>query len=175
MALTYLSLDDVTREYMLKEFQSDLDCDNCYLSKRFNDFGNTHFIEIMPQHIATGDDASLTEALKSNNCFKSHEERNKNGTISMVKVPVTAAETFAEGEFNRFYIRAICLRALTENRAIEVYRARASSSPRPESEALIGNTFDPKTLLQDLRDNKGVDTSFGLPAGPNSGLSIKII
>ena len=27
----------------------------------------------------------------------------------MVKVPVTAPQTLAEGEFNRFYIRGVCL------------------------------------------------------------------
>jgi len=57
---------------------------------------------------------------------------------------------------------------------IEVYRARASTNPRPDSELLIGQNLDPEKLLMDLRENKGIDTSFGLPNGPNSGLSIKL-
>ncbi|NOW95818.1 hypothetical protein [Mucilaginibacter sp. SG564] len=175
MALTYASLDETTRQYMLTEFQSDIDNNNCFLSKRFNDFGNTFYVEKMPDHILNGNDDSLAEELKNNDCFKSHEERKAGAGVTMVKVPITASVTFAEGEFNRFYIRGLCLRALEENMRLEVYRARISSNPRPESEELIGSHVDPNALLQDLRDNKGIDTALGLPSGPNSGLSVKLI
>lgn len=170
MGLNYLSLDDITRKLMLEEFKYDIDCENCYTSKRFHEVGRKCYIEIMPQHILEGTDDSLASALKANDCFNSHEPRGAN----MVKVPVTAAQTFAEGEFNRFYIRGVCLRAINEGREIEVYRARTSGSPRPESEALIGRKMNPSALLKDLRDNKGFETALGLPPGPNSGLSIKM-
>lgn len=174
MGLNYLSLDATTRQYMLAEFKYDLDCDNCYLSKRFNDFGKTCFVEIMPSHIKEGSDDTLAEALKIKDCFLTHEERRtKSGTI-LAKIPDTASQTFAEGEFNRFYIRSICLRAMEENKAIIVYRARISTNPRSDSEFLIGQTPSPESLLNDLRNNKGIDTSLGLPNGPNSGLSIKL-
>jgi hypothetical protein len=94
-----------------------------------------------------------------------------------VKVPYTAAQTLSEGEFNRYYIRALCLRALKEERELEVYRAKEVSDPRPESQRMIGLILDTKraeTLLNDLRINVGVDTALGLPNGPNSGLSVKI-
>jgi hypothetical protein len=51
-------------------------------------------------------------------------------------VPVTAADTLAEGEFNRFYLRGLCRRASAANMAeIEVYRAKEVAnrvrSPQP--------------------------------------------
>ena len=92
----------------------------------------------------------------------------------MAAVPSDAHTTLAEGEFNRFYLRAICLKALEIGAEIEVYRAKSVRNPRPESEAMIGKRLDPNELLQDLRENIGVDTALGLPQGPNSGLSGKI-
>jgi hypothetical protein len=88
------------------------------------------------------------------------------------KVPRTAPITLAEGEFNRFYLRGLCQRAIEAGGpAIEIYRARASVTPRPESEAMIGRHLDADKLLVDLREHVGVDTALGLPPGPNSGLS----
>ena len=87
-----------------------------------------------------------------------------------------ASEVFAEGEFNRFYIRALCKRVISDNKGrLEIYRAKQVSNPRIESEMMIGRIIDPSKLLDDLRTNIGVDTVLGLPCGPNSGLSIRII
>ncbi len=80
----------------------------------------------------------------------------------------------ASGEFNRFYMRGLCLHAINNNYSIVVYRAKYSINPRPNSEEKIGMTVLAKTLLQDLRSNIGIDTFLRLPAGSNSGLSIKL-
>ena len=90
----------------------------------------------------------------------------------MARVPVTAPDTMAEGEFNRFYIRAVCRRAIeTSNPTVAVYRARASDNPRPESEALVGKVFQAAELLRDLTKSAGVEAALGM-AKPNSGLSV---
>lgn len=99
----------------------------------------------------------------------------RQGEADEGKVPVTAPWTFAEGEFNRFYLRGLCLRAIDEGKSIEVYRAKAVVAPRPESTALIGARLNPHTLLADLRIHLAVDTALGLPAGPNSGLSGRLV
>jgi len=53
-------------------------------------------------------------------------------------------------------------------------RAYITSNTRPESQRMIGNTISAKALLDDLRAHIGVDTALGLPAGPNSGLSVRL-
>lgn len=80
----------------------------------------------------------------------------------------------AEGEFNRYYIRALCLRAIEEGKKLKVYRAKEVGNPRSESAVKIGQEVDSQLLLADLRKNIGIDTCFGLPAGPNSGLSVRL-
>jgi hypothetical protein len=81
----------------------------------------------------------------------------------------------AEGEFNRFYIRALCMSAMEDGvTELVVYRAKAVQSARSESERKIGQAVSPGALLNDLRARPGVDTALGLPAGPNSGLSVRL-
>lgn len=170
MGLEYLSLDDTTRNYMVEEFEKDIAENNCYTSKRFHEVGKDCYISIMPDHLLNGNDDSLAEALIDNDCFHLHET-DKNGRSKAI--PKNSAQLFAEGEFNRFYMRALALRTIEEGSTLEVYRARFSASPNPDSEAMVGKLVDPEILLRDLRDCKGIETTLGLPR-PNSGLSLKI-
>jgi hypothetical protein len=90
---------------------------------------------------------------------------------------VTAAQTMAEGEFNRYYARGVCIRALAEtgsDATVTVYRARESANARSASVALIGTTPSAAALLEDLRTHIGMDTALRLPPGPNSGLSVHL-
>lgn len=92
----------------------------------------------------------------------------------MVKVPVTAPDTLAEGEFNRFYSRGVCVDVLAANGStVEVYRGKAVTNPRARSQALIGRVLPAAALLGDLRTSIGVETAMGLPPGPNSGLTVR--
>ncbi|MDP9470553.1 MAG: hypothetical protein M3Q71_07785 [Chloroflexota bacterium] len=58
--------------------------------------------------------------------------------------------------------------------SVEVYRAKQVTSPRLESQRMLGKLVDPEELLNDLRAHPGTDTALGLPSGPNSGLSIRL-
>ena len=79
-----------------------------------------------------------------------------------------------EGEFNRYYCRGLCRRAIEEGVAqLQVYRAKAVAEPRPASQAKIGALVDPAAILDDLRRTQGVEPALGLPPGPNSGLTLR--
>lgn len=88
-----------------------------------------------------------------------------------------AAQQLAEGEFNRYYVRALCTRSMaagSEN--LVVYRGKAVDRPRPESEAKIGTLIAVDKLLATLRANDFVslDSAMGVPAGPSSGLTCRL-
>jgi hypothetical protein len=84
----------------------------------------------------------------------------------------------AEGEFNRFYLRGLCLRGKDDGFShLEIYRGKAVSEPRPESQAKIGCLINVDVLLAALRslDFVSVEQSgFAIPSGPNSGLTAQI-
>lgn len=170
MALKLDHLDDITREYMVEEIQGDLSEGKVYISSRLNAAGKIEFPELLIASAKSGNDSTLAESLRGY-----FNEKELSGKGSYKSIPYNANVTLAEGEYNRYYIRALCMRAITERKRVEVCRVRYSSSPRPESECKIGEIVDATTLLKDLRNNPGQNTFLGIPGGVNSGLSVKLI
>lgn len=175
MKFNFQNLDSSTRQLMSAEIKYDTDRGQLYFSKRFNEVGHACYHDVLQEAITNGDEETFGISLKAKGCFKSHEERKTKSGTTMAKVPETANVTLAESEFNRFYIRALCLRAIETGQQLLIYRARYSENPRAESEMLVNQTIEPQRLLADLRNNIGVDTALGLPPGPNSGLTVKLI
>ena len=175
MQFNFKDLDQNTRELMDDEVDYDIQNGRLYIGKRLNDFGKSNYPKLLKKAIKDGNEYSLANDLKNHNCIKIKEERNTKNGITLVNVASNANETLAEGEFNRFYIRALCLKVMKDNAGVlEIYRAKPVSNPRPESQIKIGETVNPEKLLNDLRANIGINTILGLPQGPNSGLSVRI-
>jgi len=169
------NLDEKTRKLMLEELELDLQNNTLYISPRLKESCKEKYIELFREAMERGNDTTFAKSLRGAGCLKSHEHRRtRDGRLRFVKVPENAAEMLAEGEFNRFYIRALCRRVIEEGHGyLEVYRAKQVSTPRPESQRKIGQKVDPYRLLEDLRKHKE-DTVLGIPGGPNSGLSVRI-
>lgn len=176
MALSLSNLDDRTRKFMVAEFDSDVSNNQLYLSNRLTAGGQQQYPGLLKQAIQAGDDNSLAQNIRNAGIIKAQEERkSQTKGVIYAKVPANAPEMLAEGEFNRFYCRGVCARAIEEGIAdVVAYRAKHTEHPRAESEAKIGQVFIAKELLEDLRTNQGRNTLFGLPGGPNSGLSVKL-
>ena len=178
MSLELLDLDAATRVHMRAELERDMESGNLYLSRYLSEAGRTRYPGLLQEALETGDDETLSVALSEQGLFlESYERRKPRGGITIARVPYTAPLTLAEGEFNRFFLRGLCLRAQAEGPAnmIEIYRARPSTNPRSASEAMIGVKLPPDALLADLRNSIGVDTALKLPPGPNSGLSGRLV
>lgn len=176
MPLQLNNLDSLTRAMMMMEIESDAQNQTLYLSTRLSAAGITDYLALLREAAEKYDDTWLASQLQLNSRINLTEVRKKpTGGTTVVNVPITAAATLAEGEFNRFYIRGLCLRAIDSGiNDLQIYRAKEVSNPRPESVAKIGTNVSAQALLTDLREAIGVDTAFGLPSGPNSGLSVRI-
>lgn len=174
--MTLTNLDGSTRKHMLAEIDKDISEGTLYISPRLSPQGSADYPGLLRRAAETGDDCSLAAQIRAFGRMNSTEERKKpKGGITTAKIPVTAPDTLAEGEFNRFYIRGLCRRAIADGiPAVLVYRAKPVDNPRAESQALIGRQMAVQQLLSDLRQNMGTDTALGLPAGPNSGLSVRL-
>lgn len=173
MALTLVNLDSLTRIRMLNEFDADFAARRVYTSDRLSTWGAQDWPAALRGAIEAGSDSTLELWLSQPGRLNSQEPRNTKNGLSMVKVPITAPQTMSEGEFNRYYIRGVCLRARDEGK-IEViaYRAKQVQNPRAESLTIEGKSFNAEVVLNDLRSNVGTVTASGFP-GPNSGLSVR--
>jgi hypothetical protein len=161
---------------MVAEIRLDIASGNLYYAKQFAAAGREGYPRLLTEAATQFDDDWLAAQLSSLGMFELNYARNTpSGGRTVARVPRTAPQTFAEGEFNRFYLRGLCLRAMDEGKSIEAYRAKAVMAERSASVMLVGTRFDPKRLLADLRANPGVETALGLPVGPNSGLSGKLV
>ncbi|QMV51884.1 hypothetical protein [Ewingella americana] len=175
MALNYLDLDQTTRQFMSEEIQYDKQNDRFYLSNYLTTRGKEIWPTLLEEAIQQ-DDAWLEKEIQNRGLLAEFYPRRKpkSEEMTQARVPYTAAQTLAEGEFNRLYARGLSSRAISEgDEFVEAYRARHSEKSRPESEAIIGAKFKPQNILDDLRNNTGVETALGVPPGPNSGISIK--
>jgi len=175
MSLTLTNLDEQTRRFMLEEIDTDVANARLYMSPRLSSIGRSEYENLLREAVQSHDVSWLAEQLRINERMNSTEQRKTNKGTSTVKVPVTAPDMLAEGEFNHFYIRGLCRRAIETNTThLIIYRAKDVSHPRPESQAKLGAVVAAQKLLDDLRTHIGVDTALGLPAGPNSGLSVRL-
>ncbi len=176
MGLNYVDLDEKTRGFMVKELELDISSGKSTPSRYFNDAGKNIFTGLLREACEKYNDDWLAGQLRIKGCMAAtHIRRLPKGGFTTASVPRTAPETFAEGEFNRFYARGLCLRAIEENIShLEIYRGKEVEHPRPESEAKIGTKLTPKELLIDLRTAQGVEPCLGIPL-PNSGLTFKLV
>ena len=175
MGLVYENLDEETRRLMVEEVEFDISGPGLYLSSYCNPNGRDLWPELLREAARAGSDATLEAALQAKKCFLSHAQRRKpKGGYTMVAVPVTAAQTLAESQFNTYYMRALARRAVAESRSLVVYRAKYVEIPRSESERMIGTTLDAQSVLEALRETKGVNPPTGIPL-PNTGITVKLV
>ena len=174
--LKLLNLDGKTRRFMLEEVDSDIKNGTLYVSPRLSNTGQQNYVALLKEAIQSHDDAWLADQLRNHGRMNRTLQRAKpTGGYSTVAMPANAPETLAEGEFNRFYARALCRVAEEEGVPdLIIYRAKEVKNPRPESVRKIGTTINARALLDDLRAHPGMETALGLPPGANSGLSVRL-
>ena len=161
---------------MIEELNLDKSNNKIYMSKRLSLTGRQDYEPLLRSAIEGHNDGWLADRLREKGRLNATEEKRKpSGGTTVAKVPIDAPDMLAEGEFNRFYARGLCLRAIAEGvQKLMIYRAKEVRSPRTESQQMIGREVDPKILLEDLRANIGIEPALKLPPGPNSGLSVKL-
>lgn len=145
------------RRRMLEELCWSLENNKIYLSKHFSTPGEENYPHLLKNALESGNPDTLEESLNVPGNFQPGSPRN-------------AAQTFAWDEFNKYYMRALCLLAqeLTGYKLI-VVRGRQSSNPKPESDRLLGAKKEPVKFLNGLRNIPKVN-----PFGANSGLTLEL-
>jgi len=174
--LKLLQLSDRVRHLMLDELEMDVRNGKLFVSPRLSNTGQQNYATLLREAIRAHDDEWLAEQLRGLGRIKRTETRRKpRGGFTTARVPMTEADTIAEGEFNRYYARGLARLAGEEGvPELEVYRAREVAAPRPESQRSVGTLVNAQQLLQDLRAHPGMETALNIPPGYNSGLSVRL-
>lgn len=168
------NLDEKTRAFMLEAILEAETTGNIYFSTRFNDAGQKQWVPLLKEAAKEHDEHWLAYQLEAKGLMKDFEgAMTPSGGYTIKHTPHTAAETMAEGQFNRFYLLALCRRARAEGiSSLEIYRAKKSNVPRSSSESLIGT----KISIDDVEAQllKTSDSFKSSLVKPNSGISAKL-
>ena len=172
MPFQFQHLDAQTRRYMVEEIEAARREGNLYFSKRFTPAGDAGWPSLLLDAARNYDEHWLAYKLEVTGFMEGFEtSATPSGGYTLKHVPGTAAETMAEGQFNRYYMLGLCRRAIDESVGqVAVYRAKPVANPRDSSNAMLGSTFTPADLIKQIRP---LTTSLGHALlKPNSGLSI---
>jgi hypothetical protein len=175
MPLQYENLDPTTRRYALAELDRDIANGTFHISDRIRPTAGQEYQHFLREALRYYDDRWLEEHA-SDLLVETEERHTRSGGTTTARVPQMAARMLAEGDFNRYYMRGIALRAIEEGRQVlEVYRARLSLEPRPESAELEGTRIPAGEVLDHLRGPFSGDPGVGALGRTNSGLSVRLV
>jgi len=152
---TFPDLSEDIRTLMLNEVQHDISKRTFFYNPRFNANGRKVYMPALKEAIANGSEETLQAALEDGENFNKYEAHGK-------KVSGSAAMTFAQAEFNRYYCRAICVKTLEQQeKKVEVFRANGVvTAKKTKADQRIGSRLDAEKLLQDLRTSVGITPTF---------------
>ncbi|MEX2143652.1 MAG: hypothetical protein WD740_03585 [Anaerolineales bacterium] len=159
---------------MLQEFEYDVERGANFIDPRLISKMSDIYLQLLRVAIQSGTAESFSDAIDHHHLLKEEETRQVGEKTILAKVPKTANHTLGEGEFNRYYMRAICLQAIKLGHAnVEIYRAKPVQTARREAQHGVGTFKNAAELLQHLRaTNISVDGVF---PGANSGKSVRMV
>ena len=175
MPLQYESLDPTTRRFAIAELDSDIATGAYHSSERIRPTAIAEYQRYLHEALRYYDDRWLED--HASDLMVDFEPRHiRSGGQTAVKLPEMASRMLAEGDFNRYYMRGVALRAVEEGRqVVEVYRARLSMEPRAESAQLEGHRLPAEEVLEYLRGEQVADPAVSALGRPNSGLSVRLV
>ena len=173
MPLHYENLDPTTRRFALAELDGDVANGAFHASERLRPTAVAEYQRLLRDAIRYYDDLWL-EQHAADLLVDFELRQTPSGAQTTAKLPGMAPRLLAEGDFNRYYMRGVALRAIQEGKDVEVYRARLSLEPRPDSSELEGHRLTARELLDQLRGVTPFDPSTPRLGRVNSGLSIRL-
>jgi len=175
MPLKYDNLDPATRRNAIAELDRDIESGAFHASERLRPTAIAEYQRLLRDALRYYDDLWLEQ--HAGDLLVEFEPRStRSGGQTTAKVPEMAARMLAEGDFNRYYMRGVAMRAIDEQRqVVEVYRARLSLEPRPESAEVEGHRLPAGEVLDYLRGERVEDPETARLGRPNSGLSIRLV
>lgn len=169
MGLNYTQLTETTRRFMMQEFEQG----GHYLSPRLNEAGRARWLPLLKDALQYHTDLWLERELMRRGCLTATEYLKSTITGKTVTRAVNReqiAKVLAEGEYNRFYLRGLCLAARTRSYShLIVTQGRLIPNAPEAIKKPVGRAVEVSGLLEILRHNnyKSVGPALGMPDGLN--------
>ena len=165
-------LDEITRKWMLEEFQKEERSGTPYRSRRLSPSGLEAFAKEMEKAIREGNEETLARALSNPAYWQPSEPSQRRGKIYRKKIsPLKATQSLAYTEFNTWYVRGFARRLIEEGEEYcQVYRAAPAWQPREECLEHEGKIYKVKEIYDGHRARywppPGYPNALSIPVGP---------
>jgi hypothetical protein len=164
-------LTSAIRDTMVKEITRAHASGNFFYSKKFNSEGEAQAKELLLDAATAYDEHWIAFEIEERSLMKSFDPRETAmGEYSLAHVADSASKLYADGQFNRFYMIAVCTAASLQGKTVSAYQAQEKSDLKNDSAKLIGKIYDAEALKAELRSMKGTLNHELLV--PHSGLSV---
>lgn len=166
MGLNYMQLNETVRRFMMQEYAQG----GHYISPRLNEGGRARWIGLLKDALQYHTDVWLERELIRRNSFVATEylKSTMGKTVTRAVNSEQIAKILAEGEFNRFYLRALCVAAQTRGVThLLVTQGRVIPNAPLAAGKSVGSAVEVNALLNTLRNNgyRQVDIALGAPEG----------
>lgn len=179
MAMHFEELDETTRGYMVKEFESEQQSGNPYQSKALSPAGQSAFCELLRAAIEKGNETTLSRSLANPAFWNATESYIRNGLVRERNLnPQQAADRLALTEFNTWYVRGLCARLIDEGvEECQAYRAATPKWEPAECTAHEERVFSVKAIFGAHRarywPEPGNPNTTSIPFGPGCHHTIR--
>ena len=172
-------LDEITRQWMLKEFVSEEKSGAPYRSSRLSELGAKIFPKEMERTIREGNEESLANALINPDYWNPSETyRTKGGIRPRAINPTFAAQALAKTEFITLYTRGFARRLIEEGEKLcQIFRVAPADEPRGECLTHENGIYNVLDIYNGHRVRywplPGKPEAFSIPMGTNCHHSIR--
>ena len=184
--MEFKNLEGTTRRYMLEELEEDVREGRVVLNPLLTERGRAEYADLLAEALRHHDPSWLGSELRSGRRMHIAVEDADVRKGLPEELPVHEPDVLAEGDFNRYYVRGMCRRALAEGidelRIVKltkgpyasfVYQSGGLPGDERERTVDVANRVDPKWLLEKLREDPDEEMDFGIPGEPGSGLTVE--
>jgi len=153
MAMNFEELDEITRGYMLTEFEAELNGPKPYVGKNLSAAGRNAFPNLLRDAIKQGDETTLATRHDDSALWQPTEEYERKGKTHTRNVNVAqAAERLAVSEFNTWYVRGLAKRLIAEGvEKCQAYRAAQPKWEPGDCSSHEGQLFDVNEIYRNHR------------------------
>ncbi len=179
MPMVFEELDDITRRYMLEEFEVEQASGNPYVPKILSPAGVAAFPNFMRAAIKTGNEQTLIASLAQARYWNATEAYVRNGVVRQREINVNqAAERLGLTEFNTWYVRGLAKRMIDDGmKDCEVYRAAQPKWEPAECSEHEGRIYPVADIYEGHRrrywPEPGNPSALSIPAGPSCHHAIR--
>jgi hypothetical protein len=179
MAMNFEELDDVTRRYMLAEFELEEQSPSPYRGKGLTNGGKAVFPDLMRNAVKEGNEHTLAQALLNSAYWHRTETYVRAGVERERQVNILqTSERLALSEFNTWYVRGLAKRLMDENvTRCQAYRAQVPKWEPGDCASHEGEIFAVEIIYHGHRarywPEPGNRNAMSIPFGPGCHHSIR--